>query len=100
MNQEILLWQEAHQKQLSYHQSLTTPNRYLFELNGKQQFISRREFDCLTYLVQGYSLKAIANALELSPRTIETYLARAQQRLNCYSKLALMDLFTKHILKR
>ncbi len=42
-----------------------------------------RERDCLHYLLQGYTAKEIGNHLQLSPRTIEDYIARLKEKLRC-----------------
>jgi DNA-binding CsgD family transcriptional regulator len=43
-------------------------------------FITTQELSCLRFLVLGYSYKQIAQAINISPRTVETYLQRVRQR--------------------
>jgi len=61
------------------------------EIQGKKgkTYITTQELACLRYLFQGASYKEIAYLLELSPRTVETYLARIRQRTGLYSPFAL-----------
>jgi len=60
---------------------------------GKNQDISltRRERECLFYLVRGKSNKGIANALNLSDRTIEAYVEQLKFKFNCAYKGELID---------
>lgn len=44
--------------------------------------LTGREIECLFYISRGYSVKEIARALYLSPKTIEQYLERVRFRLN------------------
>lgn len=57
--------------------------------------LSKREVECLFYLVRGKSMKTVAKILGLSPRTIETYLARLKEKINCYNKSDLIEFAIK-----
>jgi DNA-binding CsgD family transcriptional regulator len=47
--------------------------------------------DCLYHLVKGKTMKQIAAALSLSPKTIEHYLDIIKRKLNCYSRSELIE---------
>lgn len=47
---------------------------------GEMTYLTTQELACIRYVVQGLSSKQIAHLLEISPRTVETYLIRAKQR--------------------
>lgn len=47
--------------------------------------LSTQQERCVRFLMQGKSIKEIALAMDLSPRTIEHYLARARAILGCSS---------------
>jgi len=54
--------------------------------------ISKRELDCIKYLIKSYSYKEIAQALNLSPRTVETYINSLKDKLGCANKWELIEL--------
>jgi DNA-binding CsgD family transcriptional regulator len=61
------------------------------EVQGKKEktYITAQELACLRWLIQGASYKEIAYLLELSPRTVETYLDRVKLRTGHRSRFAL-----------
>ena len=62
--------------------------------------LSAREREVLTYLVHGYSLAAIADALHISIKTVSTYKSRLMQKLGCTTKSELVDYaLQKNLLK-
>ena len=82
---------------------------YLFRLGGKvtQQEISflseklskvcinpisERESECLCYLIRGKSARETGIALNLSQRTIESYLDSLKAKLNCRKKTDLINM--------
>lgn len=52
--------------------------------------LSRREAEVLSRIAQGRAMKDVAVALSLSPRTLETYKARAMNKLNLSSRSELV----------
>ncbi len=55
-----------------------------------QQSITRREYQCGYYLLQGFTSKQIAEALHISPRTVEVYLERLRTRFGSKNKIQLV----------
>lgn len=53
--------------------------------------LSARELACATLLTQGKSARLIAEALFLSPRTVETHIKRLKEKLSCHSKAELIS---------
>jgi DNA-binding CsgD family transcriptional regulator len=55
-------------------------------------YLTTQELACIRFVLQGSSYKQIAQMLEISPRTVETYLIRAKQRTGytSYSELERM----------
>lgn len=47
--------------------------------------LTRQQFNCFSMLMNGYSSKQIARALELSPRTVDNYLQHIRKLLGCHS---------------
>lgn len=58
--------------------------------------LSRREVQCIDYLLQGLSNKLIAAELHLSQRTIESYVDSIKIKLCCRNKMELIIALTKH----
>lgn len=58
-------------------------------------FISKREAECVRHLSASKTVKEIAKAMDLSPRTVESYLNNIKSKLNCSSKLEIINLFEK-----
>lgn len=52
---------------------------------------SKRQVECLYYLVNGKSYKEIANTIGLSPRTIERYIELTKAKLKCDTQQQLIE---------
>lgn len=67
-------------------------------------YFTQREYECMVGLLQGASVKEIAAALELSPRTVEYYIKNMKGKLGCATRAQLIkevmmtDIYT-HMLK-
>lgn len=59
-------------------------------INPGELALSDRERDVLHMVAQGYSNKEIAGFLNISIKTVETYKARASEKLNLNSRVAIM----------
>jgi DNA-binding NarL/FixJ family response regulator len=66
------------------------PGWRLSEPKPAASLLSRRELEVLRLLARGLPGKEIANTLALSPRTLETYRARAMHKLQLRSRVDLM----------
>lgn len=71
---------------------LTEKKRAHFLAASKFQipYLSRREKECLALYLKGETAKSMAVSLELSQRTVESYLENAKNKLNCYRKEELL----------
>lgn len=54
--------------------------------------LSKREKECLFYLIRGFSVRMIAEKLGLSKRTAEDYIENAKNKLGCSCKSELIEL--------
>jgi len=52
--------------------------------------LSERENVCMQYLCIGLTIKEIARKLQISPRTVECYIDRVKEKLNCHNKATLI----------
>ena len=68
-------------------------NRYKCQL-GKEFYhacLTRREVECMYYLLRGQTAKGTANVLGLSRRTVESYIENVKGKLCCNSKSQLVS---------
>ncbi len=79
-NEKILFWDRN--KRVHFH--------------GRSTDLSLREFECLRLTARGYTMVEIAERLELSNRTVESYLNRAKLKLGVDKKSELIRIFLTH----
>jgi len=60
-------------------------------------YISTREYQCLKHLVRGKTMRQIGQILNLSTRTIESYIENVKLKLNVSSKSQLIDVVFEHL---
>lgn len=58
-------------------------------------YLTQREVDCVALLLQHLTNEEMARRLNLSPRTVEFYIKNMRQKLNCHSKIHLIDCIQK-----
>lgn len=58
--------------------------------------LSRREIDCVKYLLQGKTAPEIAQIINISVRTAESYIDNIKIKLNCRTKQELVDRLKKN----
>ncbi len=61
---------------------------------GNEQ-LSERESLCVYHVCKGFTVKQVAKILDISPKTVETYIERAKQKLHCQNKAELISVFSK-----
>ncbi len=72
---------------------ILAPNEDISKVIGKETnniYLSKRQIECAKLLLQGMKVKQIAAYLNLSPRTIETYLDNIKIKLNCQNRTELI----------
>ena len=65
-------------------------------------YLTKREAECMVWLLRGKTTSNIATILELSSRTVESYIKNMKTKTGCRTKSELIDLinaseFTKHV---
>ena len=55
--------------------------------------LSKQQYKCLYFLSRGMTYKEIAHEMELSPRTVECYVATIRKKTNLHSKSKLVAFF-------
>ncbi len=63
----------------------------------QEVIFSRREFDILSLLIKGKTMREIASILKISPRTVETYLYTAKDKTNTFTVGRLLDCFAESL---
>ena len=58
-------------------------------------YLTGREMQCVKGFLEGKTIKAVANGLSLSPRTVEFYLKRIKDRFECRTKIELLNKLRK-----
>lgn len=53
--------------------------------------LSKRQSECLYYLLRGKSAVAIAKILKLSPKTVEYYIDEIKNKMRCRNKAELIE---------
>lgn len=89
-----------HEKQCQYKIQMgrISLQKILMPLNDREVSISRQEYHCLGLLIQNHSIKEIAQLMNLSPRTVETYLNNLKNKLHCQNNSELLGFIHKQYL--
>ncbi|MEE9452620.1 MAG: LuxR C-terminal-related transcriptional regulator [Gammaproteobacteria bacterium] len=67
------------------------PANYLLSDHYEGSSLTKRQAECLFYLLRGMSCKSIAKTLGLSHRTIEGYVEIIKFKMGCHSKQELIE---------
>lgn len=71
---------------------LLIPNKRLcISCNGNEILFTDREFECVNYILKGYTTKGIAQKLYISPRTVESYLNGIKRKLDVTHKVDIIN---------
>lgn len=62
------------------------PDYYFFNYNDKKIKLTKREMDCLRHIKSSLSAKEIARVMDISYRTVESYLENIKNKLQCHKK--------------
>lgn len=55
-------------------------------------YFTRREAECMLWLLRGKTINGVAVVLKLSPRTVEYYIKNMKNKLGCRTKFELIEL--------
>lgn len=75
--------------------SETQINRYFLHTKSGSQYLTKREYECLSYIAKGKTFKETGYYLGLTERTVGYYINNIKARLGCHSKSQLVALFLK-----
>lgn len=80
------------------HQDISNHKSYFIEqlqIAGLDVSFTPREIDCIHLLLKGLTAKGIAKRLNLSPRTVESYIENIKTKTQCHSKEQLLDMLAE-----
>lgn len=100
---QSLIEQAAKQKIIIPNKFIQAPTWFGVEEVNRDAFLNRlmpidltaRQLDCVRLLVKGYSMKMIAQELNISPRTVESYVEQIKVKTQTYSKGELVKFLLK-----
>jgi DNA-binding NarL/FixJ family response regulator len=72
------------------------PSSHGAQENDPLSHLSRREHDVFFHLVNGLRAKEIANLLDISPKTVDTYRASLMRKLNIHDLVGLVKFAIEH----
>ncbi|OJW47101.1 MAG: hypothetical protein BGO67_10345 [Alphaproteobacteria bacterium 41-28] len=87
-------------KELCINSELSSSHKFTLHLNGKWISFSQRQIQCLSLLYRGKTAKEIGLILNLSYRTIESYLDTLRLKLECHTRKQIIDLLFEHEAER
>lgn len=76
--------------------SQTDIKRFQIKAENHTIYLSRREIECMLHLAKHRTTKDIAKRLNLSHRTVESYLSNIKKKTNCHTKSQLVELFARN----
>ena len=70
--------------------------RYYITPPPQSLYLTHQEALCMLYILQGYTMKATAEQLSLSPRTVEFYFKRIREKFGCKTRTQLLTILAEH----
>lgn len=91
---QIILPENSQKEEMKkkFFQEISASNYYIRTRNGSVK-LTKREKDCLSLLAHGKKKKEIGSSLNLSARTVESYLENAKNKAKCLTISQLLFFF-------
>lgn len=64
--------------------------KYCYFDGSRKQYLTKRESECLSYVLQAMSAKDIAKEMNIAKKTAEQYIEVLKEKLGCRRKLELI----------
>lgn len=74
-------------------QEITFDKKMITASSGEMVKLTKREIDCMNYLVMGYGAKGVASILGITPRCVESYLQNIKNKTGHYTRQSLITAF-------
>ena len=81
--------EEGSEKENSFLESIDI-KRYYLDGALENQYLTKREVDCLNWCLLGKTAEEIALILKIEKRTVENHLSNIKTKLNCYKQSRLL----------
>jgi DNA-binding CsgD family transcriptional regulator len=86
-NRQRILYQPILTKKNEMIESIgSISSDFINELYYPFNLLSKRERDCFSLLIKGYSNQAMSELLQIAQTTVNVYIARIKHKLNCSNK--------------
>lgn len=82
---------QQHPAKTALQENTNCKQQSYLKINNTTIHLTRRQQECLKYLLDGKSAKETAYYLDISTRTVETYLGVLRNKFNCRSNIALVS---------
>ena len=92
-----MLW-DPDQMNIKSSPAQLTPKRYYVSCGTQSNYLTHAELNCFLLLCQGKTVKQVAVKLQISNRTVESYINRVKSRLNYYSTSQILELVQKNFM--
>jgi len=69
------------------------PTKFYFMVNGQENFLTKRELECILQLIQGKTSIEIAKKLFISPRTVEDHVESLKTKTGMQNRHQLIEFF-------
>lgn len=79
------------EKQKTFSLDEVIKNRSVIRFENEVIKLTKREIQCLYYMLQGKSAKETGEVLFISHRTVETYINQLKRKFKCHTKLELLS---------
>ncbi|HQS84805.1 MAG: hypothetical protein B7Y25_07795 [Alphaproteobacteria bacterium 16-39-46] len=76
----------------------TEVKKHFLAHKGSNVFIAKQEMKCLALFCEGRKIKEVANALNLSPRTVESYFNNLKKKIDVHTISALVEIYKENFL--
>ncbi len=84
-------FEKLHQADKKNYSSDMSPSHYQIDKNDDPFKLSTRELECLFCILRGMTAKQIGERIQLSKRTIESYIENIKNKFGCRTKSELFD---------
>ncbi len=82
---------------MSVRRGAIKTNKIRMNFKSKEVILTKREYECLLHLSRGKTMKETAQKLQISSRTIESYLASARKKTGFIPRSKLIDTFLENL---
>lgn len=76
-------------------QTMSLKSLNKIHLPGTQTYLTRREYECLSWLARGKTQEQIADILEITLRTVKAHIINVREKLQCANQFQLGMLFNQ-----